>query len=246
MTSHEKKVKPKSLILKVALLYLIVVYLIVVYLMFMFYMEEDKGKVGDGFIGYTSNPEYVAHGDVTPIPDSICYDNDVVGTTEFYTYYNGAIYKPKDSTEYKSSLPFIGGNDGPTEIRVDSSVNINSDGVKELITVISPSENSDIKVPLGLICSSKRVQLSSFLSVKIPKAIVIPISEICPDGKLILPQESEYALSETKSVHSKITESASGDSWVVSNRLYIHYYSLEVSDDVVIDREIPVLVDCHY
>lgn len=172
--------------------------------------------VNDQYIvGEISDNSYVGHGHITDISDLSCYDSEIQSSTESYHVSDGKLY----DYEYR---------DLPEEITIIATHSVNVEDPSQLVTTIQSYEKTQseikemgIKVPIILAC--KPLEKVVYNIKKLDSVALTPITNVCPNGKIILPTEQRKQLSEIDVMAYNITESDDGKFWVINSRHTYQY-----------------------
>jgi len=172
--------------------------------------EKDKHFVGNiNHVGYTQ------HGDVTGISNWSCEQGSLISTSRDLIYYNDEFYSSSiDKSILRSDIHFFA--DAPVNLNVKTL--ISDYDQLEATTVINSKKAipSNLRVPFTIECEPLLVEIAS-IGFK-DQAVSVPITDICPGGKVVLPSD-KVVRDGYSTLKYSVSESANGKSWLINSVL---------------------------
>lgn len=215
----------------------------VAYLCYQGMIASEKDK---HFIGDINNAGYTQHGDVTNISNLSCEQGSLISTSRDFLYYNDEFYSSslnKDVLKHDFH-PFTA-----EPVKVNVKTLISDYDQLEATTVVNstPPMPSNLRVPFTLECAPSLIEIAS-VGFK-DQAISVPITDVCPGGKVALPSD-KVTRDRYSTLKYSVSESANGKSWLINSTLdrrdAFNTTVTSSKHEEPLNKTVPVEITCQY
>lgn len=197
-------------------------------------------------IGNIDTTGWVGHGHITDIGNVTCREGSIINSGSSFYFYDGELYP-------YSSLSDDEFDDDPDALFINVIHAVNPDNQKEMITTIMGQDVTQekvkelgIKVPVDIQCQPVEKEIYTLKNAS--GVAVTPITDICPNGKVVLPDDKWHPISADYYSRYSVSESDDGKLWVITSHgvIYPGGYETNVDDLIEEDVNIPVTLTCQY
>lgn len=162
-------------------------------------------------VGATDDPSYVGHGHITDVSNLSCYESELQDVDKYYLYSEGKLYDENVDREILSDYVYF-----------SVSHNILNDDPTKMVTTISNSGKTQrelkemgARVPVFLQCAPSVKTIYNL--EKINSVAVTPVTDVCPHGEVVLPNEASVPIDLNNYVNYSVTRSDDDSIWIINS-----------------------------